>query len=113
MAAPSNGTRKMSPNSRPQKAPPSAPAPARLWSWRVLGFLRSDGQVTIAASWIMTSSSPRSRSRVASVRSAPSAVGNLQTVNVAIHSSGSSVIGAVAVGATPITSQPGSGRSRL
>ena len=87
MAAPSSGTRKMSPNSSPQKAPPSAPAPARLWSCRVLGFPRSAGQVTMAASWMLTSSSPCSRSRVASVRSAPSAVGNLQTVNVAIHPS--------------------------
>ena len=39
----------------PQNAPPSAPAPARLFSWRVFGFFAPWPQDTIAASWIVTS----------------------------------------------------------
>ena len=39
----------------PQKAPPSAPAPARLFSWRVFGFFLPSSHDTTAASWMLIS----------------------------------------------------------
>ena len=56
IAIPSNGMKKSSPNNKPQKLPPNAPAPVMLCSCSVLGFLRPSGQVTIAASTISISS---------------------------------------------------------
>jgi membrane-associated phospholipid phosphatase len=58
--------KKMSPKRRPQNAPPSAPAPARLFSCRVFGFFFPSGHVTIAASWLLISSYFWSLSRVSS-----------------------------------------------
>ena len=86
MAMPSSGTKKIKPNSRPQNDPLSAPAPVRLFSWRVLGFFAPSGHDTIAASWTLISSSFCSCSSVASARSAPLASGNFHTVNVAMSS---------------------------
>src|SRR4051812_2103528 len=49
--APSNGMKKGRPSRKLQNDPPTAPAPAQLFSWRVLGFLMPAGQDTTAASW--------------------------------------------------------------
>ena len=84
MAMPSSGTKKISPKSIPQKAPPRAPAAVRPESWRVFGFFAPSGKVTSAASWILMSSFCWSSLRVCSARSAPSGEGNFQTVMVAM-----------------------------
>ena len=55
MAAPSSGTRKISPKSMPQNMPPIAPAPVRLFSCLVLGFFASGCHDTVAASWMLIS----------------------------------------------------------
>ena len=85
--------------------PAHAPAPARLCSWRVFGFLRSAGQRHDGGVVDLDQLLVCRRSSVESVRSAPSAVGNLRTVKVAICPPGSSVIRAVAAG--PIDTSSG------
>jgi hypothetical protein len=67
----------------PQKAPLSAPRPAKSCSCRVLGFLRPISQDTIAASCTVMSSFFARDLSVVAARSAPSVVLNRQMVNVA------------------------------
>src|SRR6185312_9301399 len=75
---------KSSPNNRPQKLPPNAPALVMLCSCSVLGFLRPSGQVTIAASTISISSAFCCLSSSWSAWRAPVASLNFHTVSVAM-----------------------------
>src|SRR5918995_3374334 len=84
MAIPSSGIKKISPNRNPQNAPPSAPAPPMLASWRVWGFLRSSGQLTTAASSRVISWRSCMPCKASSTRSAPPGSLNFSTDKVAI-----------------------------
>src|ERR687897_3758130 len=94
MAIPSSGIKKISPNRNPQNAPPSAPAPPMLASWRVWGFLRSAGQLTTAASSRVISWRSCMPCKASSTRSAPLGSLNFSTDSVAkTHSSFLSLFG--------------------
>src|SRR5215203_2609600 len=85
IAAPRKGMKKISPNKKPQKAPPSAISPMR-WSCGILGFLLPSGQLTTAASSrviIFRSCMP---CRAISVRAAARGSSNFSTDSVAIAS---------------------------
>src|SRR5579862_1048814 len=84
IARPSSGTKKIMPNSRPQKPPPSAPPILVLCSWRVFGLLLPSSQLTTAASRTTMSSCCCRSCSFSSAASAPKGAPNFHTVSDAM-----------------------------
>src|SRR5918998_665970 len=80
IAAPSQGTKKISPIRKPQKAPQPAPPPCNS---RVFGFLLPWGQLTTAASWSVINSRSCMPCRAMSTLPAPYGSSNFSTDSVA------------------------------